>query len=37
MNTGSPVGGWVDSLSAFWPGLLVLSGDVKGAERACLL
>lgn len=25
---------WVDSLSAFWPGLQVLAGDVPNAEQA---
>ncbi|KAJ2088643.1 hypothetical protein IW138_004025 [Coemansia sp. RSA 986] len=28
---------WVDSLSAFFPGLMVLAGDVEGAESAYLL
>ncbi|KAK6519425.1 alpha mannosidase-like protein [Arthrobotrys megalospora] len=36
MATGEPMVQWVDSLSAFWPGLLVLAGDVSTAERACL-
>ncbi|KAF3273454.1 alpha mannosidase-like protein [Orbilia oligospora] len=36
MATGEPMVQWVDSLSAFWPGLLVLAGDVATAERACL-
>jgi hypothetical protein len=25
---------WIDSLSAFWPGLQVLAGDVPNAEQA---
>ena len=25
---------WIDSLSAFWPGLHVLAGDVPNAEQA---
>ncbi|KAJ1721575.1 hypothetical protein LPJ53_003919 [Coemansia erecta] len=28
---------WVDSLSAFFPGLMVLAGDVDGAESAYML
>ncbi|KAJ2389914.1 hypothetical protein GGI23_005730, partial [Coemansia sp. RSA 2559] len=28
---------WVDSLSAFFPGLMVLAGDIEGAESAYLL
>ncbi len=30
-ETGDLVNTWVDSLSAFWPGLQVLTGDVEGA------
>jgi ER degradation enhancer, mannosidase alpha-like 1 len=37
MDTGQMVNMWVDSLSAFWPGLLVLAGDVPGAVRGHVL
>ncbi|KAK6340633.1 alpha mannosidase-like protein [Orbilia brochopaga] len=36
MQTGDAMVQWVDSLSAFWPGLLVLAGNVSIAEKACL-
>ncbi|KAF3906589.1 hypothetical protein ABW20_dc0108498 [Dactylellina cionopaga] len=36
MATGDAMVQWVDSLSAFWPGLLVLAGDVSTAEKTCL-
>ncbi|KAK6544112.1 alpha mannosidase-like protein [Orbilia ellipsospora] len=36
MITGDAMVQWVDSLSAFWPGLLVLAGDVSTAEKTCL-
>ncbi|KAJ6262538.1 hypothetical protein Dda_3349 [Drechslerella dactyloides] len=36
MQTGDAMVQWVDSLSAFWPGVLVLSGNVSAAEKACL-
>ncbi|EPS44091.1 hypothetical protein H072_1934 [Dactylellina haptotyla CBS 200.50] len=36
MLTGDAMVQWVDSLSAFWPGLLVLAGDVSTAEKTCL-
>uniref|UniRef100_A0AC35UFL3 Alpha-1,2-Mannosidase n=1 Tax=Rhabditophanes sp. KR3021 TaxID=114890 RepID=A0AC35UFL3_9BILA len=31
MRTGSSVKGWMDSLSAFWPTIQVLKGDLKAA------
>lgn len=37
MSTGNAMVQWVDSLSAFWPGLLVLGGDVALAEKTSLL
>ncbi|ORY37680.1 hypothetical protein BCR33DRAFT_663463 [Rhizoclosmatium globosum] len=33
MDSGNQVVNWVDSLSAFWPGLQVLAGDVDGAVK----
>jgi mannosidase alpha-like ER degradation enhancer 1 len=33
METGKLATGWIDSLSAFFPGLQVLYGDVEGAIR----
>ncbi|KAJ3081811.1 ER degradation-enhancing alpha-mannosidase-like protein 1, partial [Quaeritorhiza haematococci] len=33
METGGLVATWVDSLSAFWPGLQVLAGDVENAIK----
>ncbi|KAJ2174123.1 hypothetical protein GGH16_001475, partial [Coemansia sp. RSA 560] len=37
MRSGEVVSSWVDSLSAFFPGLMVLAGDVDGAESAYML
>ncbi|KAJ2348631.1 hypothetical protein GGF43_004534, partial [Coemansia sp. RSA 2618] len=37
MRSGEVVASWVDSLSAFFPGLMVLAGDVDGAESAYML
>ncbi|KAJ1935113.1 hypothetical protein EC988_008586, partial [Linderina pennispora] len=37
MRTGEVASTWVDSLSAYFPGLMVLAGDVDGAESAYLL
>ena len=34
MTSGSVMTQWVDSLSAFFPGLLVLYGDVENAIRS---
>lgn len=31
LETGNLMSTWMDSLSAFWPGLQVLSGDLDGA------
>ncbi|KAJ9111659.1 hypothetical protein QFC19_001017 [Naganishia cerealis] len=36
VTVGSPLGHLVDSLSAFWPGLQVLAGDVENAIRSHL-
>ncbi|RPB26615.1 seven-hairpin glycosidase, partial [Terfezia boudieri ATCC MYA-4762] len=36
-TTGATILPWVDSLSAFYPGLLALSGEVSAAEDAHLL
>ncbi|KAF8417508.1 glycoside hydrolase [Tirmania nivea] len=36
-TTGATILPWIDSLSAFYPGLLVLSGEVSAAENAHLL
>ena len=33
MHTGDPAFNTVDSLSAFWPGLQVLAGDVQNAIK----
>lgn len=33
MNTGQVKYTWVDSLSAFWPGLQVLLGDIELAQK----
>jgi mannosidase alpha-like ER degradation enhancer 1 len=37
MNSGYRATHWVDSLSAFYPGLLVLSGDVTTAQNSVYL
>ncbi|KAJ1733051.1 hypothetical protein LPJ61_001744 [Coemansia biformis] len=37
MRTTEVASLWVDALSAFFPGLMVLAGDVDGAESAYLL
>ncbi|KAJ2378750.1 hypothetical protein IW150_000609, partial [Coemansia sp. RSA 2607] len=37
MHTKEVMRTWVDSLSAFFPGLMVLAGDVDGAESAYML
>ncbi|KAJ2716783.1 hypothetical protein H4R19_000430 [Coemansia spiralis] len=37
MRTAEVASLWVDALSAFFPGLMVLAGDVDGAESAYLL
>ncbi|KAJ2774135.1 hypothetical protein IWQ56_000705, partial [Coemansia nantahalensis] len=37
MRTAQVESLWVDALSAFFPGLMVLAGDVDGAESAYLL
>ncbi|KAJ2454991.1 hypothetical protein EV183_001095 [Coemansia sp. RSA 2336] len=37
MRTGEITSSWVDALSAFFPGLMVLAGDVDGAESAYML
>jgi mannosidase alpha-like ER degradation enhancer 1 len=37
MNQGYRTAYWVDSLSAFYPGLLVLSGDVQTAQNSVYL
>lgn len=37
MRLGTPVGTLLDSLSAFWPGLQVLAGDVEEAIKAHLV
>ena len=34
LENGNLLTGWVDSLAAFWPGLLVLKGDLKKAILA---
>ncbi|KAJ3379820.1 alpha mannosidase-like protein [Entophlyctis sp. JEL0112] len=34
MNSGQTSTVWIDSLSAFWPGLQVLAGDIQAAEIA---
>ncbi|KAJ9118151.1 hypothetical protein QFC22_004054 [Naganishia vaughanmartiniae] len=36
VTVGTPLGHLVDSLSAFWPGLQVLAGDVENAIRSHL-
>lgn len=36
-NTAQLATGWVDSLSAFWPGLQVLDGDLEDSMRKHLL
>lgn len=37
VDTGFLANGWIDSLSAFWPGLLVLDGDIEDSVRKHLL
>ena len=37
MNSGNVQYNTVDSLSAFWPGLQVLAGDVENAIKAHLI
>ncbi|KAJ2162271.1 hypothetical protein GGF46_000762 [Coemansia sp. RSA 552] len=37
MKTGEVASSWVDALGAFFPGLMVLAGDVDGAESAYML
>jgi mannosidase alpha-like ER degradation enhancer 1 len=37
LRTGQPVGTLLDSLSAFWPGLQVLAGDVENAIKSHLV
>jgi hypothetical protein len=37
INTGSPVSLWIDSLAAFYPGLLTLAGEVEEAVQANLV
>jgi mannosidase alpha-like ER degradation enhancer 1 len=37
MRLGTPVGALLDSLSAFWPGLQVLAGDIEGAIQSHLV
>lgn len=37
LSTGSPQAYWIDSLSAYYPGLLVMAGEVKEAIEANLL
>ena len=37
MNTGNTLYNTVDSLSAFWPGLQVLAGDVENAIKSHLI
>lgn len=37
MTTGEKAYSTVDSLSAFWPGLQVLAGDVESAIKSHLL
>ena len=34
MGTGQPMTSWIDSLSAYYPGLLVLMGDVAAASSS---
>ena len=36
MQTGNVLFRWVDSLSAFWPGLQVLNGDIESAKNSHL-
>lgn len=33
MSSGDQMGHWVESLAAFWPGMLASFGDVEGAKR----
>ncbi len=37
MSLGKPIGTLLDSLSAFWPGLQVLAGDVEEAIKSHLI
>ncbi|KAJ2004797.1 hypothetical protein GGI04_002482 [Coemansia thaxteri] len=37
MHSAEIASSWIDSLSAFFPGLMVLAGDVEGAESAYML
>ncbi|KAJ2366722.1 hypothetical protein H4S01_002551 [Coemansia sp. RSA 2610] len=37
MRTGEIASSWIDALSAYFPGLMVLAGDVDGAESAYML
>lgn len=37
LNTGSPLAPWIDSLSAFYPGLLALAGELDEAVETHLL
>lgn len=37
VDTGFLANGWIDSLSAFWPGLQVLAGDLEDSIRKHLL
>lgn len=37
MNTGALMATWIDSLSAFWPGLQVLYGDIDSAVKGHLV
>ena len=37
IHSGEPVYNTVDSLSAFWPGLQVLAGDIENAIKSHLI
>ncbi|CAH7671386.1 family 47 glycoside hydrolase [Phakopsora pachyrhizi] len=37
MQTGSPAHNSIDSLAAFWPGLMVLAGDIESAIKSHMI